>query len=149
MYELDEKDIKIIELLLDNARLTTTQLSTLLDLPQTTVHNRIKRLRRRGIIKRFTIELDKKKLGRGLIAYIFCTVSYRSTKGKMIDQYKIAQAVKQFPEVEEVSILTGEVDLLVRVALKDVDALNEFVIFKLRNIDGIEKTTTSVVLMGI
>ena len=144
---MDEKDYKIIELLLENSRLTTKQLSRELGIPQTTVHNRIKRLRAKGIIKRFTIELDKKKLGRGLVAYIFCTVSYRSAKGKKIDQYEVAQSVKAFPEVDEVSVLTGEVDLLVRVALRDVDALNEFVIFKLRNIDGIERTTTSVVLM--
>lgn len=146
MVPLDEKDLQIIALLKDNSRYTTREMYQRSGIPQTTIYNRIKRLQERGIITRFTIELDRKKIGKGLLAYIMCTVSYRTSKGKKIDQYEIAQLVRQFPEVEEVSIVTGETDLIVRVALEDVDALNDFVISKLRDIDGIEKTKTSVVL---
>ncbi len=149
MFELDRIDRQLIESLRQDSRQTTKQLSKRLGIPQTTVHNRIKRLRERGIIKRFTIELDRKKIGIGLVAYILCTVSYRSPHGERIDQVEVAQAIKQFPEVEEVSIVTGGTDLLVKVALQDVDALNEFVIFKLRNIEGIEKTITSIVLSEV
>ncbi|MBD3405984.1 MAG: winged helix-turn-helix transcriptional regulator [Candidatus Lokiarchaeota archaeon] len=146
MTFLDEKDLQIIALLQENARYSTKEMYQKSGIPQTTIYNRIKRLRERGVITRFTIELDRKKMGRGLLAYIMCTVSYRTSKGKKIDQYQVAELIRQFSEVEEVSIVTGETDLIVRVALKDVEALNEFVISKLRDIDGIEKTKTSVVL---
>jgi Lrp/AsnC family leucine-responsive transcriptional regulator len=149
MTELDEKDSEILTLLKDNSRMTTKELSKELQIPQTTIHNRIKRLAQKGIIRRFTIEIDGKKVGKGLIAYILCTVSYRSTRGEKINQFEVAQMIKKLPEVEEVSIVTGDNDLIVKVAVKDVDALNDFVVFTLRDIEGVERTVTSVVLSEI
>jgi Lrp/AsnC family transcriptional regulator for asnA, asnC and gidA len=149
MESLDEKDYKILALLSENSRITTREMSKQLDIPQTTIHNRIKRLKQSGVIKKFTIELDRKKVGKGLVAYILCTVSYRTKRGTKINQYKVAQLIERLPVVEEVSIVTGDIDLIVKVALKDVDELNDFVIFKLRDIEGVEKTKTSVVLSQI
>ena len=149
MCSLDEKDYRILMLLKENSRLTTKEMSKQLDIPQTTIHNRIKRLKQTGIIKRFTVELDRKKVGKGLVAYILCTVSYRTIRGNKINQYKVAQLIERLPEVEEVSIVTGDIDLIVKVALKDVDELNDFVVFMLRDIEGVEKTKTSVVLSQV
>ena len=149
METFDEKDIRILTLLKENSRLTTKEMSKRLDIPQTTIHNRIKRLKKSGVIKRFTVELDRKKVGKGLVAYILGTVSYRTKRGTKINQYKVAQLIERLPEVEEVSIVTGDIDLIIKVALKDVDELNDFVIFKLRDIERVEKTKTSVVLSQI
>jgi DNA-binding Lrp family transcriptional regulator len=149
MNEFDDKDFRILSLLTENARMTTKEMSKELEIPQTTVHNRIRRLIQQRIIKRFTIQIERKKIGKGLVAYILCTVSYRSARGEKINQLEIAQVIKDLPEVEEVSIVTGENDLIVKVAVKDVDSLNDFVIFTLRNIEGIERTVTSVVLSEI
>lgn len=149
MDSLDEKDYRILMLLQENSRLTTKEMSKQLDIPQTTIHNRIKRLKQNGIIKRFTVELDRKRIGKGLVAYILCTVSYRTKRGNKINQYKVAQLIERLPEVEEVSIVTGDIDLIVKVALKDVDELNDFVVFMLRDIEGVEKTKTSVVLSQV
>ena len=149
MTQLDDKDHKILALLRENARLTTGEIAKELDIAQTTIHNRIKRMRENGVIKRFTVDLDRKKIGRGLVAYILCTVSYHTSRGQKIDQYEVARLVKALPEVEEVSIVTGENDIIVRVALRDVDELNDFIIYKLRNTEGIEKTMTSVVLTEV
>lgn len=149
MNEMDDKDSRILALLKENSRMTTKELSKELEMPQTTIHNRIKKLAQIGVIKRFTIEIDGKKIGKGLVAYILCTVSYRSTRGEKINQFEVAQIIKELPEVEEVSIVTGDNDMIVRVAVKDVDALNDFVIFTLRNIEGVERTVTSVVLSEI
>ncbi len=149
MPSLDQKDLDILSLLKKDARMTTGKMSKILNIPQTTIHNRIKRMRDDGVIRRFTIVADRKKIGRGLVAYILCTISYRTGSSHRIDQYEVARQIDAFPEVERVSIVTGEIDLIVRIALPDVDALNEFVISKLRNIDGIERTVTSVVLSEI
>lgn len=146
---LDEKDILIIDVLRKNSRLSTNEIWKKTGIPQTTVHNRMKKLKERGIIEYFTIKLDRKKIGKGLAAYIFCTVSYRTSRGEKLSQTDVAKKVKTLPEVEEVSIVTGEIDLIVKVGVKDVDALNDFVVIKLRDIEGIEKTTTSVVLSNL
>ncbi len=149
MNEMVDKDSRILALLKENSRMTTKEMSKELEMPQTTIHNRIKRLTQNGIIKRFTIEIDGKKIGKGLDAYILCTVSYRSIRGEKINQIEVAQTIKELPEVEEVSIVTGDNDMIVKVAVKDVDALNDFVIFTLRDIEGVERTVTSVVLSEI
>ena len=149
MNEMAEKDSRIIALLKENSRMTTKEMSNELEMPQTTIHNRIKKLVQNGVIKRFTIEIDGKKIGKGLIAYILCTVSYRSTRGEKINQFEVAQIIQELPEVEEVSIVTGDNDMIVKVAVKDVDALNDFVIFTLRDIEGVERTVSSVVLSEI
>jgi len=147
--KLDDKDLKILELLRDNARMTTSEMFKKLGMPQTTIHNRIKRMKESGIIKRFTIDLDRKKVGRGLVAYILITVSYRTSQGQKISQFDVAKMIQVLPEVEDVSIVTGDIDMIVKVALGDVDELNDFIIYKLRDIDGIEKTVTSVVLSEV
>ncbi|NHI83394.1 MAG: Lrp/AsnC family transcriptional regulator [Candidatus Thorarchaeota archaeon] len=149
MNDLDDKDFRILALLKANSRMTTKEMSKELEMPQTTVHNRIKKLTEKEVIKRFTIETDGKKIEKGLVAYILCTVSYRSTRGDKINQFEVAQMIKELPEVEGVSIVTGNNDLIVKAAVKDVDTLNDFVIFTLRNIEGLERTVTSVVLSEI
>ncbi len=146
---MDERDKKIIEVLKENSRLSTNEIWKKTGIPQTTVHNRMKKLCDKDIIESFTIKLNRKKVGKGLVAYIFCTVSYRTSKGEKLSQIDVAKRVKALPEVEEVSIVTGEIDIIVRVGVQDVDALNDFVVIKLRDIEGIEKTITSVVLSEV
>lgn len=146
---MDDKDLRIIRVLEENSRLSTNEIWRKTGIPQTTVHNRMKKLIKEEIIEGFTIKLNKKMIDKGLGAYILCTVSYRTSKGDKLSQVNVARDVKALPEVEEVSIVTGEIDLIVKVAVKDVEMLNEFVIGKLRNIEGVEKTVTSVVLSEV
>jgi len=146
---MDETNRKIINALEQNSRLSTNEIWKITGIPQTTAYNRIKKLQEEGIIEKFTIKLNKKKIGKGLATYILCTVSYRTTKGKKVSQIDVAKGVKAMSEVEDVSIVTGEIDLIVKVAVKDVDMLNDFIVNKLRNVEGIEKTVTCVVLSEV
>ncbi|MFX1508303.1 MAG: Lrp/AsnC family transcriptional regulator [Promethearchaeota archaeon] len=148
-FNMYNKNRDIIALLKQNSRMTTNEISKETGIAQTTVYNRIKKLQEMEIIDKFTIKLNNKAIGRGLSAYILCTVSYRTSKGEKLSQIDVAKKVKVLPEVEEVAIVTGEIDLIVKVGVKDVDTLNDFVIIKLRDIEGIEKTITSVVLTEI
>ncbi|MCW1301412.1 MAG: Lrp/AsnC ligand binding domain-containing protein [Candidatus Nanoarchaeia archaeon] len=68
-------------------------------------------------------------------------------KGEELE--KIAEEVAKLEEVEEVDILTGEWDLLVRVKVDNLRELAHFVVNKLRRISGVEKTITSIVLRRI
>ncbi|MFX0052616.1 MAG: Lrp/AsnC family transcriptional regulator [Candidatus Hodarchaeota archaeon] len=146
---VDDKDQKIIRLLQENSRLTNNEISKQTDIPQTTVHNRIKKLKQSGIIDKFTIKLNMNLLGLGLTAFIFCNISYRSNRGEKLSQIEVANEIKTLRGVEDVFIVTGEIDLIVKVVIKDVDELNELIVSKLRNIKGVEKTVTSIVLSEI
>ena len=58
-----EKDKKILKELKKNSRNTTKQISSILKIPRVTVHDRIKKMKEKGIIKKFTVSIDYKKIG--------------------------------------------------------------------------------------
>lgn len=144
--ELDKKDIKIIAQLKDNSKLTTSQISKKTAIPITTVHNRIRKMEREGIIQGYSIILNHKNLGKSLAAYILINVDYRAIKEADISQYDLAKRLKDEGDVEEVAIITGSSDIILKVRVKDTDSLNELIINKLRKIEGVEKTQTLIVL---
>ena len=143
---LDEKDYQILEVLRDDAHLTINRMSKETLIPITTIHNRIKRLEREGVIKRYTIEIDHKKIGKEIQAYVLLTVNYSLPTGKKIHQMDVARSIRALPEVEEVKILTGVTDILIKIRTRNIDELNNFVINKLREIEGVDKTQTMIVI---
>jgi len=142
---LDEKDLKILEILKENSKLRTSQISKKTRMPITTVHNRIKKLEKESIIKSYTVIPNYKKLGKSILSYILVSVIYTIPSGEKISQENVAKKIKQIG-VEEVSIVTGGMDIIVKIRVKDIEELNDFVIKKLRNISGVDKTQTLIVL---
>lgn len=143
--ELDKKDHKILDILKKNSKLTSRRISKKLRIPITTVHNRIKKLEKLGIIKGYTVVLDYKKLDRGILSFILVTIVYVLPDGKKIKQEEVARKIKK-TGASEVFIVTGGTDIIVRVRAKDIDDLNNYIINKLRNIEGVDKTKTMIVL---
>ena len=143
--KLDEKDTKIIELLKQDAKLTTSQISKKTGIPITTIHNRIKKLENSGIIKRYTALVDHKLLGEEILVYILASVNY-NIPGKKISQEEIARKLKGNSHVEEVNILTGMNDMVIKARFSSISQLNKFITNSLRNMEGIDKTQTMVVL---
>lgn len=144
--DLDEKDLQVLEELRQNAKRTTSQMSKRLNIPITTVHNRIKKLEQLGIIKKYTVEIDYAKLGKPITAYIMVTVVYMLPSGVKVMQEDIAKQIKAMPEVEQVELITGATDILVKARVKDVPELNDLVTKKLRKIEGADKAQTMIVL---
>ena len=143
---IDKKDKAIIDVLKENSKLTTSQISKKLNIPITTVHNRIKKLINQEIIKNYTIKINHKKFGNPILAYILASVTYISISKEKLKQEDIAKKIKSLQEVEEVNIMAGVTDLLIKVRIEDIDQLNMFIIDKLRAIDGVDKTETMIVL---
>lgn len=148
MVMVDNKDRKIIEELVRNSRQTTSQLSKKLNIPITTVHNRIKKLVKTGVIINYTINLNHNLLGRPMPAYIGITINY-SVPGKKVNQTDIANELKKIEGVYEVYILTGGSDILVKALVRDITELNNLVTEKLRNVAGVDKTQTSIILKEV
>ncbi len=147
MQELpDRKDENILSMRMGNSRLTSQQVSRKTGIPITTVHNRIKKMEKSGVIKSYSLVLDNKKIGRGVSAYIFATVNYPHEHARKFSQEETARRIRQLDGVEEVSFVTGETDIIVRLSVASIDALNGFIVKKLRNIEGIDKTRTMVIL---
>jgi len=147
--ELDKKDMQIFEELKGNGRLSTQKIAKLTRIPITTVHNRIKKLEKDGYIRQYTIIPDYKKMDKGLCSLILITVNYRPAPGMKLSQVEIAKKIKRLPGVEEVLIVAGGTDIVAKLRVKDVDELNKFIIDKLRNVEGVDRTTTMVVLDSV
>jgi len=145
---LNVKDLKIIELFRKEGKISTKKISKRLGIPQTTVHNRIKKMEKEGIIRGYKVDIDKKKAGNGIGSYIQITVNYPS-ESDSIFQENIAKKISLLPEVEEVCIITGETDILVKFYVSDTDELNDFVTKKLRLIKNIDKTKTSIIMKQV
>lgn len=143
---LDEKDIKILKELRKNGRLSAQEISQRTKIAVTTVFNRVKRMEKTGVIKGYTAVVDDGKTGRTIAAYVSITVDYNHLKRKGLSQQELAVKLRQHEFVDEVSMITGTSDIIVKIRTQDISQLNDFVTKYLRNIEGIENTQTSVVL---
>jgi len=144
--KLDEKDIAILTLIQKNCKLTARKIARKINSPITTVFAKIKRMEELGIIKGYRAILDSKKLNCGATAFILASVTYRIKNAETpVSQRVIAEQIAKFSEVQEVHIITGDWDILIKVKERDVDTIGKFVIDKLRTVKGIEKTLTCMV----
>ncbi|MGO9645905.1 MAG: Lrp/AsnC family transcriptional regulator [Candidatus Bathyarchaeia archaeon] len=141
---LDSGDVKILRIVQENCRLTARQISDRTGLPVTTVFAKIKRAERLGLVKGYNAVLDATKLGASTTAFIFASFAYKNEE-KATSQRKVGKEIGDFPEVQEVHIISGEWDILIKVKVRDVDSVGKFVVDKLRLVRGIEKTLTCLV----
>jgi len=143
--KLDEKDKKILKLIQKNAKMKAREIARKINSPITTVFAKIKRMEKEGIIKEYSAILDPKLLGLETLAFIF--ISFSKSEG--VSQIETVNEIAKFPEVQEVHIISGEWDILVKVRAKNSEEIGKFVVEKLRDIRGIEKTLTSVVFTSV
>ncbi|KYH38310.1 MAG: hypothetical protein AYL28_004140 [Candidatus Bathyarchaeota archaeon B23] len=144
--KLDERDREILRLLQGDGKTSAREIAERLGCPLTTVYSRIRRLEESGIIRGYKAILDADKLGRPTTAFILASFTYR-TPGihETLDQREIAREIAKFPEVQEVHIITGDWDILIKVKARDVAEIGRFVVDKLRTVRGVERTLTCMV----
>ena len=135
---MDKKDNVILDELKKNSRETTTKLAKKLEMPRVTVHDRIERLVEKGIIKKFTIQTDYKKIDLPTKVFIFLSI----TPDDVIHR-DLANKIAKLPGVYEVHMITGEYDLLIKVRGKSIEDIGKIVIDKLRVLEGVGHTFTS------
>ena len=98
------------------------------------------------MIKKYTIEIDKSKLGFNFSAYIFIPIAFEELKKEGIEVKDLTKMIKKKSFVESIEQVTGNVDMIVKVNLKNMDELNDYVINNLGKIKGIERTNTAFIL---
>jgi DNA-binding Lrp family transcriptional regulator len=98
-----------------------------------------------GIIKGYHAVLDATKLNASTTAFVLASFAYQRDGDKTLSQRQVAKEVAQFPEVQEVHIISGDWDILIKVRASDVESVGKFVVDKLRLVKGVEKTLTCLV----
>lgn len=150
MIKLDEKDIQILKMLQEDCKRSVKEIARKIESPITTVYAKIKRMKEMGIIKSYKAILDARKLKKGTTAFILVSFTYRIPGGeKTLSQVEIAKKISKFPEVQEVHIITGDWDMLIKIKCKDVEEVGKFVVERLRKVEGIEKTLSCLVFKAI
>jgi Lrp/AsnC family leucine-responsive transcriptional regulator len=144
--KLDEKDTAILALIQENSKLTAKQIAKKISAPMTTVFAKTKRMEELGVIREYRAIVAPEKLGSGTAAFILASVSYRAKADDIpISQRIVAEEIAKFAEVQEVHIITGDWDLLIKLRAESVESIGKFVVDKLRLIKGLEKTLTCMV----
>ena len=146
MEQLDERDAKILKLLQNNCKTTAREIAKKIGSPITTVYSKIKRMEELGIIKQYRAILDSRKLDKGTTAFILVSFAYRpGGREKPLSQRDVAKQIAAILEVQEVHIITGGWDILIKVRTDHVDTLGKLVMDKLRTVEGVENTLSCIV----
>ena len=98
------------------------------------------------MVKKYTVDIDKKKLGFNLSTYIFVTVSLDELKKEDMKMKDLIGMIKKNPLIESVENVTGDVDIILKIRAKNINELNDYVVSTLREYKGVENTTTSLIL---
>ena len=133
MENLDEIDRKILQLMQENAKLTTKELADKIKLSPTPTFERLKRLEREGFIDHYAAVLHPEKTGNGLIA--FCNIRLKQHSRTI--GLDVMQAVQKIPEVTECYNISGDYDFMIKIYVRDMPHYQEFVLMRLGEIKSI------------
>lgn len=130
---LDNIDLQILRTLQDNSQLTTKELARCVNLSSTPVFERLKRLERKGFIKKYVAVLDAEKLNQGF--RVFCTVKMTQINRDIAADF--TQKIKAIPEVTECYNIAGDYDYLLKIHAPDMKYYQEFLLNVLGTIEYI------------
>ncbi|MEM3641343.1 MAG: Lrp/AsnC family transcriptional regulator [Candidatus Bathyarchaeia archaeon] len=137
---LDEIDLKILESLQEDARQTYTAIGQRLGIAHSTVYDRIKRMEKHGIIKKYTTVIDGEKAGVKTITAIMTI--YTDPK----ESEKVAEKLCQAPQVLEVyTSLSEELQIIAKVIAENQENLHEFIANSIAPTPGVLRIRTSII----
>jgi len=142
MNKYDELDMKILSELTKDASISVPRLSKKLNINASVLYSRIKRLTKKGLIKKFTVVVSDEMLGINVKALIGLN---RDPKLKE----SIHTEILKIPEVRILSEVTGRFDMLVTVNARSLEELHGLVIERIGKIEGIQNTETFVEMQRI
>jgi Lrp/AsnC family transcriptional regulator, regulator for asnA, asnC and gidA len=137
MDRIDDLDLKILSELSRDASISVPKLSKKVNINASVVYSRIKRLIKRGLIKRFTVIINDEALGLNVKALTGINMDSKLRDNVLNELFKI-------PEVREVSEVTGRFDVLVTMNARSLDEMHQLISEKVGRIEGVQKTETFI-----
>jgi Lrp/AsnC family transcriptional regulator, leucine-responsive regulatory protein len=139
MVRLDEIDTAILVNLQQDSRIAYADLAQKVGLSVGAVHERVKKLERKGVIKRYRVDVDPEAIGLSLTAFVAVQLESNSSCRSLMPEFL------KFPEIEEVYSVAGEIDVILKVHSTDTKTLEDL-LYRIKAINGISRMTTRVVL---
>jgi DNA-binding Lrp family transcriptional regulator len=138
--KVDELDRAIILALQENGRMALSEIARRAGVAPATVHERLAKLRRSGVVQGFGVRLDPRALGYTVTALIHL-------RTELADRVERTVAdLRAIPEVEEVHVVSGEYDLVVKIRARDTSHLQELLVTRVHRVAGFIRSATEVCL---
>jgi Lrp/AsnC family transcriptional regulator, leucine-responsive regulatory protein len=143
--ELDTIDLKILQSLQADARLTNVELANQVGLSPSPCLNRVRALEKSGYISRYVTLLDPLRVG--LKVSVFIQVTLEKQIEPALETFE--RAIRERPEVMECYLMTGDADYLLRVVVPDLQALEHFILAFLSKVPGVGNIRSSFALKQV
>ena len=138
--DLDDTDLRLLALLQADGLRSMAELSKAIGVAPSTLNDRVKRLGRLGAITGTHARIDPHVLGLGLLAFVFVGWSEGSVEADFLKRIAAADQVLECHHV------TGGWNYLLKVRVKDTRALEDFLGTVLKQVKGLQRTETLIVL---
>ncbi|MCK4435411.1 Lrp/AsnC family transcriptional regulator [Candidatus Bathyarchaeota archaeon] len=139
MVEVDVLDLKILALLQEDGRASFTEMAGKLGLSESTIRKRVQALQKRGVIKKFTVEIDPYKIGIRTVAIV----------GVDVDPAKLLEASQELCEIKEVRSVatsTGDHMIMTEIWTRDGRELTKLISKSIGKIEGVKKICPAIIL---
>ena len=146
MHPLDKIDRQLLRTLQADGRATYDQLAEQVSLSPSTVLRRVKRLEESGVIDRYVALVKPESVGLGLTAYINVRLEKNTESHKRNPMDLFRASVQSWPEVVECAALTGEMDYLLRLLVRDMAHYSTFIMDTLLKHPSVQDCKTSFAL---
>ena len=144
-YKIDAIDKRIVRLLQEDGKMKIKEIANELNMTNTPIFDRIKRLEKEGYITGYSAIVDKEKLGYKLVA--FCSVTLERHHKEYLNQF--VREVKELPEVIECYHIAGMFDYLLKIYVKDMVDYQDFIAQKLASLANIGRVQSSFIMTEI
>lgn len=141
-FSLDEIDLHILTLLQKDGKMNTKEIALQVGLSNTPTYERIKRIERLGIIRKYVAVIDKRKMGYNLI--VFCNIQLKTHAYEFLEEFE--KAVVELEEMVDCYHIAGHFDYLLKIEMQDMEAYSVFVKEKLAKIPHISTVQSSFVM---
>ena len=138
--KIDRLDRGILTALQENGRMSLTAIAKRVKAAPATVHERLTKLRQNGVVEGFSVLLDPRALGYTVTAL----VHLRTELSERVEQ--TVEDLKAIPEVDEVHVVSGEYDLVIKVRARDTGHLQELLVTRIHRVAGFIRSATEVCL---
>ena len=139
-YEIDNTDLKILEILTQDAKKPYTEVAKKVYVSQGTIHVRMNKMEEAGIVERTTLRLNYSKLGYDITAFIGIFLQKSALYEKVLNE------LKKIQEITNIHYTTGNYSMFVKIHCRDTNHLKEVLHDKMQQVEGIERTETMISL---
>jgi Lrp/AsnC family leucine-responsive transcriptional regulator len=136
---IDDNDLSIIEILTKNARCSLREIAAVVNLSPSSIRNRMERLVDLGVIRKYTLDLDQRKLGFEVQVVVLIT----STPGESDILY---HKLSKYSEIANVLRTSGPASFICMVQVRDIPQLAQFITGELEKLAGVERIETMFIL---